>query len=217
MNEPLWLRAYRVAFGLLALIAVVRSFPRFDKGGTADFFSMFTYQSNVFEGLVLLGGAVLAPATIASVRWDRLRGAAVMYGVTTFVVYGLLLDGFYNPFSSEHYWTSTVLHQVMPVALVLELILRPFANRLSWRTTFLWMIYPIAFLAYSLVRGAIVDWYPYDFLDPDEVGGYGGVALTSVAITIGFLAIGLLVVGITRWRGGAPAGQPVASIATPRA
>lgn len=217
MNEPLWLRAYRVAFGLLALIAVVRSFPRFDKGGTADFFSMFTYQSNVFEGLVLLGGAVLAPATIASVRWDRLRGAAVMYGVTTFVVYGLLLDGFYNPFSSEHYWTSTVLHQVMPVALVLELILRPFANRLSWRTTFLWMIYPIAFLAYSLVRGAIVDWYPYDFLDPDEVGGYGGVALTSAAITIGFLAIGLLVVGITRWRGGAPAGQPVASIATPRA
>lgn len=217
MNEPLWLRAYRVAFGLLALIAVVRSFPRFDKGGTADFFSMFTYQSNVFEGLVLLGGAVLAPATIASVRWDRLRGAAVMYGVTTFVVYGLLLDGFYNPFSSEHYWTSTVLHQVMPVALVLELILRPFANRLSWRTTFLWMIYPVAFLAYSLVRGAIVDWYPYDFLDPDEVGGYGGVALTSAAITIGFLAIGLLVVGITRWRGGAPAGQPVASIATPRA
>jgi hypothetical protein len=202
MNEPLWVRAYRVAFGLLALVAVVRSFPRFDKGGTADFFSMFTYQSNAFEGLVLLGGAVLAPAVLASVRWDRLRGAAVMYGVTTFVVYGLLLDGFYNPFSSEHYWTSTVLHQVMPVALVLELFLRPFANRLSWRTTFLWMIYPIAFLAYSLIRGSITGWYPYDFLDPDEVGGYGGVALTSVGITIGFLAIGLLVVGITRWRGG---------------
>lgn len=201
MHEPAWLRVYRVAFGLLALVAVVRSFPRFDEGGTADFFSMFTYQSNVFEGLVLLGGAFLAPAVLGSVRWDRLRAAAVMYAVTTFLVYGLLLDGFYNPLSAEHYWTSTVLHQVMPVVLVLELILRPFSNRLSWRTALIWMVYPIAFLAYSLVRGAITGWYPYDFLDPNESGGYGGVALTSVAITVGFLAIGLLLVAASAWRG----------------
>ncbi len=200
MNEPMWLRVYRVAFGLLALIAVVRSFPRFDEGGTADFFSMFTYQSNTFGGLVLLGGAFLAPAVIGSLRWDRLRGAAVMYAVTTFVVYGFLLDGFYNPFNTDHYWTSTVLHQVMPVALVLELILRPFSNRLEWRTTLLWMIYPITFLVYSLIRGAITGWYPYDFLDPGETGGYGGVAVTSIAITVGFFAIGLLVIVASGWR-----------------
>ncbi len=196
MNEPVWLRVYRIAFGLLALVAVVRSFPRFDEG-TANFFSMFTYQSNAFEGLVLLGGAFLAPAVIASTRWDRLRGAAVMYTVTTFLVYGFLIEGFYNPFDSDHHWSSTVLHQVIPAALVLELILRPFANRLAWRATLLWMDYPIAFLAYSLIRGAIIDWYPYDFLDPDEAGGYGPVALTSVAITLGFLAIGSLIVWVS--------------------
>ncbi len=206
MNEPIWLRVYRVAFGLLALVAVVRSFPRFDEGGTADFFSMFTYQENTFGGLVLLSGAFLAPAVIASLRWDRLRGAAVMYAVTTFVVYGLLLDGFYNPFNTDHFWTSTVLHQVIPVALVLELILRPFSNRLDWRATLLWMIYPITFLAYSLVRGAVTDWYPYDFLDPREAGGYGGVAVTSIAITVGFAAIGSLIVWLSRWHH-----RPVAS------
>jgi hypothetical protein len=198
MNEPMWLRAYRIAFGMLALVAVVRSFPRFDEGGTVDFFSMFTYQSNAFEGLVVLGGAFLGPAMISSVRWDRFRGAAVMYTVTTFLVYGFLIEGFYNPFNSDHYWTSTVLHQVIPVALVLELILRPFANRLDWRTTLLWMAYPITFLVYSLIRGAITDWYPYDFLDPNDSGGYGSVARTSVAITVGFFAIGSLLVWVSQ-------------------
>ena len=198
MYEPMWLRMYRVVFGVLALVAVVRSFPRWDEGGTADFFSMFTYQSNTFEGLVLLGGAFLAPTVVSTVGWDRMRGAAVMYGVTTFVVYGVLLDGFYNPFTSDHYWTSTVLHQVIPIALVLELILRPFANRLGPRTILIWMIYPLAFVAYSLIRGAITGWYPYDFLDPNESGGYGPVALTSIAITAGFLVVGSLIVWLSR-------------------
>jgi hypothetical protein len=197
LNEPIWLRVYRIAFGLLALAAVVRSFFR-DDGGTISFLSKFTYESNTFQALVLLGGAFVAPAVIASVRWDRLRGAAVMYAVTTFLVYGFLIEGFYNPFDSDHYWTSTVLHQVIPAALVLELFLRPFANRLDRRSTLLWTIYPIAFLVYSLVRGAITDWYPYDFLDPDETGGYGRVALYAAAITIGFFAIGSLIVWISQ-------------------
>jgi hypothetical protein len=216
VNEPTWVRVYRLLFGLLALAAVVRSFPRWDDGSTADFLSMFTYQSNTFEGLVLLGGVFLPPAVLSSVNWDRVRGAAVMYAVTTFVVYGLLLDGFYNPFSSDHYWTSSVLHQVIPVALVLELLLRPFANRLDWRSTRIWMIYPLAFVAYSLIRGEIVDWYPYDFLDPRESGGYGSVALYSIAITIGFVAIGSLLVWIShRHHVAMPTEPPATEMVTP--
>ena len=37
-------------------------------------------------------------------------------------------------------------------------------------------------------------WYPYDFIDPGEVGGYGGVALYSLGITAGFLAVALVVI-----------------------
>ena len=36
-------------------------------------------------------------------------------------------------------------------------------------------------------------------LDPDESGGYGPVALTSIAITAGFVAIGSLLAWISRW------------------
>lgn len=39
----------------------------------------------------------------------------------------------------------------------------------------------------------IVGWYPYPFLDPDLSGGYGGVALSCIAIAIG-AAIGVWLV-----------------------
>ena len=40
------------------------------------------------------------------------------------------------------------------------------------------------------MRGAIVHWYPYWFLNPHESpGGWSGVMLHSGAITIGFLLI----------------------------
>jgi hypothetical protein len=62
------------------------------------------------------------------------------------------------------------------------------------------MVYPIVYLTYSLVRGPIVDWYPYDFIDPDEQGGYDGVTLYALGITAGFLLVGLLVVWFSNWR-----------------
>ena len=192
MNEPLWIRTYRVAFALLAIVALVAKYPR-DNDPWHIYFSKFSYQSNAFAALVLLGGAFLAPTVIRSVRWDVLRGAAVMYLVTTFIVYGFLVNSFDNPFTTTRHWTHTVVHQVIPVVIVLDLLIRPFANRLRWSDALRWTVYPIVYLGWSLVRGAIDGWYPYDFIDPAEVG-WSGVALNTAGVTFGFVALGLLIV-----------------------
>jgi len=138
--------------------------------------------------------------------WDRVRGATVMYLVLTFFVYGFLIAGFANPFTTDRHWTNTVLHQVMPVVVVIEAVIRPFVHQFSWRVPFQWMVYPLLYLAYSLVRGEIVGWYPYKFITPSEVGGYDGVALYCVAISIGFLVVAFAIVAISRatWRARSP-------------
>ena len=65
-----------------------------------------------------------------------------------------------------------------------------------------WKIYPLVFPVYTLIRGAIVGFYPYPFLNPASAGGYGGVALYCVAIFVAFLVVGwLLVVAANRWKG----------------
>lgn len=197
MNEPRWLRLYRFGFGLLTLAAVAWSYVR-DSDSLGNFLSKFTYESNTFAALVLIGTAMLTPATLGSVGWDRLRGAAVMYMLTTFLVYGFLINGFDNPLTTTRPWTHTVLHQITPVVVALDLMIRPFANRLTWRSNVLWMIYPIAFLIYSLIRGELTGWYPYDFIDPAKAGGWGAVTINVLGITVGFLVLSSLLMLLSR-------------------
>ncbi len=49
-------------------------------------------------------------------------------------------------------------------------------------------IYPIGWLVYTLVRGAIVDWYPYPFLDVG-LHGYPRALLACAAVAVLLLAL----------------------------
>lgn len=47
----------------------------------------------------------------------------------------------------------------------------------------------MVYVIYSLIRGPIVDWYPYPFLDPAKAGSYAGIAAYSVGIAIGIFMV----------------------------
>ena len=49
----------------------------------------------------------------------------------------------------------------------------------------MWLAFPLPWTGLTLVRGSLDGWYPYPFLNPVN-GGYGTVAVTVVAVTIGF-------------------------------
>ena len=52
------------------------------------------------------------------------------------------------------------------------------------------LIFPVLYLLYIVLRGHSVDWYPYPFLNPATVGGYGIVALYSLEIALTLFAAG---------------------------
>lgn len=144
-----------------------------DEFNPANHFSYFTVLSNVFAALVLAIG-VFRPVP------DAVRGAAVLYLVVTGIVYATLLRGV--DVDSPAY-ANAILHLVMPILIVVEWMIGPPRERISLRQAATWLAFPIAYLAYTLVRGPIVDWYPYPFLDPND-GGYGQVAVVSVGVAV---------------------------------
>jgi hypothetical protein len=159
----------------------------------ANFFSFFTIQSNLIAAVVL----VLLATTWRENRTETqtlIRGAAVAYMTTTGVVYGLLLSGYSEELQTTLPWVDTMLHRVIPLVMVIDWMIDRPHNPLRFKQCLVWAIYPVAYLVYSLIRGPIVDWYPYPFLNPDEAGGYAGVAAYSVGIAVGFLAFIWLIV-----------------------
>jgi hypothetical protein len=189
------IRAYRGLLGLAVLAAITYQVGNgLGREGisTTDYFSYFTELSNLFAAAIFLYGTVhLTGARSRTV--ESLRGAAVVYMLTTGIVYAVLLSGH----SVAYPWVNTILHRVMPVAVALDWLIDPPRMRLELRQTILWMSFPLVYVAYTLARGAIVNWYPYFFVDPNRHGGYLLVAGDCTAVAVGIL--GLIVA--TTWVG----------------
>src|SRR6478736_6394035 len=204
MSKPIWVSGYRIFFALAALVAMgyqlYHQYDTIDNYNSFNFFSFFTIQSNLFAAAVFLLAALTRLGERPSRTFDLIRGAAVLYMTTTFVVYGLLLSGYQEELQTTVSWVDTVLHRIFPLVLFADWLIVPPSRKITFWKGLIWLIYPAVYMVYSLIRGARVDWYPYPFLDPREDGGYGAVALYSVGIAIGIIAFVWVVTWATSWR-----------------
>jgi hypothetical protein len=183
MDRRLVLAVLRAAFAALTIAAMTTQAVDLVANGRFDavnFFSYFTIQSNVIGAVVFLVGAFRwrGPSTPG---WDLVRGGSALNLTVTYVVFALLLSGV--NVDTRLAWVNTVVHGIFPIAVMLDWVVDPPAHEVSARASLTWLVYPLAWLSYTMVRGPIVGWYPYPFLDPAN-GGYGTVALYVVGIFV---------------------------------
>jgi hypothetical protein len=148
-------------------------------------FSFFTIQSNIVIGLA--SAAIVFGKPMDEPWWRALRLASLIGITVTGVVYVAILAG-----DAELHGLSVVtnamLHYLAPPMVVLAwLIVGPWPA-FVWSDLLRALVWPAAWIAYTLIRGAIVDWYPYPFIDVIK-HGYGTVAVNIVFITL--FAVGL--------------------------
>ncbi len=217
--------AFRIAAAALIAAAIIAQASRTIGGAMSEgrdvattavnFFSFFTVLSNVSSVVVLAVAGVrglLKPRQPQPYALSIALACVSTYMVVTGLVYNLLLRGVPLPQGTTVPWSNEVLHVVGPVVLLVDLFVNV-AARLPWKAIAAVLVFPIAWILYTLVRGPLVTnpvtqnpwWYPYPFLDPHLVGGYGGVAVYVVGIAVALGAVAALVVGVGRRRAVAPA------------
>lgn len=196
---PTWIRAYRFVLGFTALIAVFYNWRTLDD---PHFFSFFTNQSGILAGVVLVLGAFVFARRGNPMWWDIFRGCAVISMLVTGIVFAVLLDGLYNPFTTtEHNWGNSVLHQLMPIVMLLDVLIVPLHPRTPRWTVALYLLFPLAYLGTFLYSGSKDNWYPYDFIDHTTyTNGYTGVLTTCGILLVVFIVIGLVLVQYSRMR-----------------
>ncbi|GAB2728136.1 hypothetical protein GCM10027089_59740 [Nocardia thraciensis] len=187
------MRGLRIAFGVLGVVALVWIPVR--NIGVADFslgnyLSYFTVESNILGAVVLLIGGLRDPG---GRRWQRVRGASALYLLITGVVYAVLLANIDVMLSDQ--WINDVMHRVLPIVLVTDWLLVPARLGVTGRLIGGWLIYPAVYGVYSLIRGAIVDWYPYPFLDP-RGQGYISLLIGLVVLAVVFALLATAVAGL---------------------
>jgi hypothetical protein len=182
MTERL-LALARIGFALLVAAAIafmIWTLIDEEVFNALNFFTFFTILSNLFAAAVFLesGRRQLAGASPTPDLW---RGAAVVYMAVTYVVFAVLLRDLQEELQTHVGWVDSVLHRVMPIAVMADWLIDPPRAAITFRRALAWLAFPLVWTVFTLVRGAIDGRYPYPFLDPAN-GGYGVVALYCVAI-----------------------------------
>ena len=152
-------------------------------------FSFFTVQSNILSGVV---SAQLARDPKRDGRgWRALRLAA-LFGITvTGIVYSTVLARIHEPNGTAETVVNDIVHYIVPIMMVGGWLVFGPRPRIDATTVLRSLAFPVVWLAYTLVRGAIWDWYPYPFLDVPS-HGYARVALNAVLVTLVFAVVAAL-------------------------
>jgi hypothetical protein len=145
--------------------------------------SFFTIQSNILSMIV---AAALArdPARDGSV-WRVLRAMALVGITITGIVYSTVLARVHEPKGWEQVTTNTVFHYIIPIMMVLGWLLFGPRPRVNASVVARALIWPGLWAGYTVVHGAVSNWYPYPFVDV-ATHGYGRVLVNAVAVGIVF-------------------------------
>lgn len=147
--------------------------------------SYFTIQSNVLV-------AVMAFTLVRDVDrdgplWRVVRGATLVGITVTGLVHAVLL----RPLQDLQGWTAfadNIQHVAVPLLAVIGWVLAGPRPRLDPRSARLGLLWPVIWLVYTFVVAAFTGFYPYPFLDADEVGVLGVVAACA-GITLLFVLL----------------------------
>ncbi len=168
--------------------------------GTAiNFFSYFTIQCNLLVAISLTLSSLSTNSTIG-IFFSSLsvQSAIALYIFIVALVYNLILRGLFA-WTGWQWFVDNMLHVVIPVLYILYWLFYKTSSRLKWQDGIYWMFYPLLYLIYSLVRGSIVQWYPYPFLHAGNLG-YPTVVTNITMVIVVFLVAALGVIYITRSR-----------------
>jgi hypothetical protein len=204
----------RLLHGLLALAAtagVLLELGRALADGPGDagtmterlvrLFSYFTIQSNI---LVAVASGLIAaqPLRTGRVRAVLHLDALLCIGVTGVVYHAVLADAA-AVLTPSGWLANLLLHTVTPVGTWLVWLLVGPRPRFGGSTVAWAVAYPLAWIAYTFVRGSVVGWYPYPFLDVGAIG-LATAARNTAGVAIGFLVLALLVQLLERVVPGTP-------------
>ncbi|MBS1916986.1 MAG: Pr6Pr family membrane protein [Bacteroidetes bacterium] len=198
------MRIYSALGGIIGWFAVITQFFLMLENRVAPitetimrFLSFFTILTNTLVALTFTFIAINSSLSIKKFLSKQTTLAATcVYIVVVGLIYNLILRSLWQPTGMQKI-VDELLHSVMPVVFLLFWIIFIPKSKLKWGSVFPWLLYPFFYAIFVAIRGAFSGFYPYPFIDVTKIG-YAKFFINSLLITVLFLFLSLLLVGITK-------------------
>jgi hypothetical protein len=164
-------------------------------GRVFNMFCYFTIQSNVIVGVTC--AALARDPNRRSTTFSVFRLVGVVDIAITGVVYHVAIADLHE-FKGRARVADQILHTAVPIVAVVGWLVFGPRRLTSNRIVALAAIVPLAWLIFTLIRGPIVDFYPYEFIDV-RIHGYATVFLNAAIVTALFVVLALGATALDRW------------------
>lgn len=191
----------RIAAAIVAIVAALSLFAQWQVSSTlmtgAKPAQVAWRMLGYFTVLGNLAALFIMLSVVYSGKIRARRAAAIVVVMATVGIgyHGLLAD-LWQP-KGLAWWADQGLHTAVPLLVIAWWAAFAPKDGLKWYDAVRWLIWPILYTDYALVRGLASGFYPYPFLDI-SVLGIAQVILNVAALAGGFMAPGLLIIGIAR-------------------
>jgi hypothetical protein len=195
------LRLVVLGVGVVALVGDFDYVLGFSSFATGNWFSYFTTQSAFVLDVTLAIGVLSALRRAEDRPWFvALRIVATTYAITSGAVFAVIVaQAAKHDYTVDVPWSSQLLHFWIPAYALLDWMLAPGRTAARWRLLPWVLAMPGVWAAFTLIRGPLVGWYPYFFLDPAQVSGPLEQAFYLALVGVILLAIsGLFVLSSAR-------------------
>jgi hypothetical protein len=199
--------ALRVSLAVNAVVAAVALVIKFGEAATTtdpqfptvfgrvtNELCYFTIQSNI----IVLG--VCVALAWRPQRWSWVDGVPRLVGLVCITVTGIV---YYALLAGDEHFVGiakvgdVLAHAVSPLLYVGTWLLLGPRSRLVRGHVSRMLVFPVFWVALTLIRGAIIHVYPYDFVDVGA-NGYVSVLVTIVALTAAAGGLAAAAVSIDR-------------------
>ncbi|SER94334.1 Pr6Pr family membrane protein [Pedobacter rhizosphaerae] len=173
-------------FGIILQFVLILEDRQYNWLQSIDGFLMyFTVLTNIICGLAL--GSVLFYLNSKSGNFltkSSWLTAITVYIVVVGLIYNLVLRGIVN-LTGLSVLANELLHVVNPILFLIFWMAFVDKSTLKYSQIYAWLVYPFLYMVFALVRGALVNTYPYPFLNVSKLG-YAGTALNCLGLSAVF-------------------------------
>jgi hypothetical protein len=165
------------------------------------YFSFFTILTNIVLVLVYAGVVFERAEWLALIRRPITAATAATTIALVMGFYHFVLADLWHP-QGLFLVCDVTLHYVTPILYLGWFVAFARSQSLALADIPKVLIYPLVYVAYALLRGAIVGEYPYPVLEANRIG-YGQVVVNSAGLLLIVLILGAVAIGIDRIGGAA--------------
>ena len=186
-----------LVFGL-GWIAVIAQFFLMMQNRQADipetiirFFSFFTILTNILVALYFTMKVFNSKSALSKI----LMSSGSLTAITTFIlivglVYQFILRKIWHPTGLQMI-VDELLHSLIPFFMLGYWYFNFKKENLHWKSIFYWLIYPAIYLLIIIIRGHFSHYYPYSFLNIDQIG------IEKVLVNILFILLLCIILIVT--------------------